>query len=51
MTRERLAKAAGISHGTLVDIETKRVTEPRFSTIPKLAEAPGVGPSRLVDQE
>ena len=39
MTQEQLAKAAGISHRTLVNIETKRVTEPHFSTILKLAEA------------
>jgi transcriptional regulator with XRE-family HTH domain len=51
MTQEQLAKAAGISHRTLVNIETKRVTEPHFSTILKLAEALGVEPSQLVDQE
>jgi DNA-binding XRE family transcriptional regulator len=51
MTQEQLAKAAGISHKTLVNIETKRVTEPHFSTILKLAEALGVEPSQLVDQE
>jgi transcriptional regulator with XRE-family HTH domain len=51
MTQEQLAKAASISHRTLVNIETKRVTEPHFSTILKLAEALGVEPSQLVDQE
>jgi transcriptional regulator with XRE-family HTH domain len=51
MTQEQLAKAAGISHRTLVNIETKRVTEPHFSTILKLAEALGVEPSQLVAQE
>jgi DNA-binding XRE family transcriptional regulator len=51
MTQEQLAKAAGISHRTLVNIETKRVTEPHFSTILKLAEALGVEPSQLVNQE
>jgi transcriptional regulator with XRE-family HTH domain len=51
MTQEQLAKAAGISHRTLVNIETKRVTEPHFSTILKLAEALGVEPSELVNQE
>ena len=51
MTQEQLAKAAGISHRTLVNIETKRVTEPHFSTILKLADALGVEPSQLVDQE
>ena len=50
MTQEQLAKAAGISHRTLVNIETKRVTEPHFSTILKLAEALGVEPSQLVEQ-
>jgi transcriptional regulator with XRE-family HTH domain len=51
MTQEQLAKAAGISHRTLVNIETKRVTEPHFSTILKVAEALGVEPSQLVNQE
>lgn len=51
MTQEQLAKAAGISHRTLVNIETKRVTEPHFSTILKLAQALGVEPSQLVNQE
>ena len=51
MTQEQLAKAAGISHRTLVNIETKRVTEPHFSTFLKPAEALDVEPSRLVDQE
>lgn len=51
MTQEQLAKAAGISHRTLVNIETNKVTEPHFSTILKLAEALDVEPSRLVDQE
>lgn len=51
MTQEQLAKVAGISHRTLVNIETHKVTEPHFSTILKLAEALGVEPSQLVDQE
>jgi transcriptional regulator with XRE-family HTH domain len=51
MTQEQLAKAAGISHRTLVNIETKRVTDPHFSTILKLAEALGVEPSQLANQE
>lgn len=50
MTQEQLANAAGISHRTLVNIETNKVTEPHFSTILKLAEALGVEPSQLVDQ-
>jgi DNA-binding XRE family transcriptional regulator len=51
MTQEQLAKAASISHRTLVNIETNRVTEPHFSTILKLAEALDVEPSQLVNQE
>ena len=51
MTQEQLAKAAGISHRTLVNVETNKVTEPHFSTILKLAEALGVEPSQLVSQE
>jgi transcriptional regulator with XRE-family HTH domain len=51
MTQEQLAKAAGISHRTLVNIETRKVTEPHFSTILKLASALEVEPSKLVDQD
>ncbi len=48
MRQEQLAKTAGISHRTLVNIETNKVTEPHFSTILKLAKALGVEPSELV---
>jgi transcriptional regulator with XRE-family HTH domain len=51
MTQEQLAKAAGISHRTLVNIERRKVTEPHFSTILKLANALEVEPSKLVDQD
>jgi transcriptional regulator with XRE-family HTH domain len=51
MTQEQLAKVAGISHRTLVNIETNKVTEPHFSTILKLADALEVEPSQLVNQE
>ena len=51
MTQEQLAKSAGISHRTLVNIETRKVTEPHFSTILKLANALEVEPSKLVDQD
>jgi DNA-binding XRE family transcriptional regulator len=50
MTQEQLAKAAGISQRTLVNIETDKV-EPHFSTILKLAEALGVDPIQLVDDQ
>ena len=50
MTQAQLAKAAGISQKTLVNIETNKV-EPHFSTILKLAEALGTDPSKLVDQD
>ena len=50
MTQAQLAKAAGISQRTLVNIETNKV-EPQFSTILKLAEALGTDPSKLVDQD
>ena len=50
MTQEQLARAAGISSRQLVRIESNEV-EPHFSTILKLAEALGVEPSELVDQE
>jgi DNA-binding XRE family transcriptional regulator len=50
MTQAQLAKAAGISQRTLVNVETNRV-EPHFSTILKLAKALDVSPSELVDQE
>jgi transcriptional regulator with XRE-family HTH domain len=51
MTQEQLAKVAGISHRTLVNIETNKVAEPHFSTILKLADALEVEPSQLVNQE
>ena len=50
MTQAQLAKAAGISQKTLVNIETNKV-EPHFSTILKLADALGIDPSKLVDQD
>ena len=50
MTQAQLAKAAGISQRTLVNIETNKV-EPHFSTILKLADALGIDPSNLVDQD
>jgi DNA-binding XRE family transcriptional regulator len=50
MTQAQLAKAAGISQRTLVNIETNKV-EPHFSTILKLADALGIDPSKLVDQD
>ncbi len=50
MTQAQLAKATGLSQRTLVNIETNRV-QPHFSTILKIAEALGVDPSELVDQE
>ena len=46
MTQAQLAKAAGLSQRTLVNIETNRV-QPHFSTIIRLAEALGVDPSEL----
>jgi DNA-binding XRE family transcriptional regulator len=50
MTQAQLAKTTGLSQRTLVNIETNRV-QPHFSTILKIAEALGVDPSELVDQE
>jgi len=50
MTQAQLAKAAGVSQRTLVNIETNKV-EPHFSTILKLADALGIDPSKLVDQD
>ena len=50
MTQKQLAQAAGISSRQLGRIEKNKV-EPRFSTILKLAEALGVEPSELIDQE
>ncbi len=50
MTQAQLAKTTGLSQRTLVNIETNRV-QPHFSTILKIAEAFGVDPSELVDEE
>lgn len=50
MTQAQLAKAAGLSQRTLVNIETNKV-HPHFSTILRLAEALSVDPSELASQE
>jgi len=50
MTQEQLAKSAGISQRTLVNIENNRV-EPHFSTVLKLAKALEVNPTELVNEE
>jgi transcriptional regulator with XRE-family HTH domain len=49
-TQERLAARAALSQKALSKIENNEV-EPRFSTILKIAEALGIEPSQLVDEE
>ena len=46
MTQQELADLAGLGVASVVRIENDR-TDPRFSTIKKLAEALGVDPKEL----
>jgi transcriptional regulator with XRE-family HTH domain len=48
MTQRQLAEAAGLSHRTIVGLETNR-TEPHPSTLGKLAEALNVDPRELLE--
>ena len=50
MTREELAELTGLHRDHIGRIERNEV-EPRIPTIRGLAEALGVDPSKLVDQE
>jgi transcriptional regulator with XRE-family HTH domain len=50
LTQRELAAAAGISHRAVVAIENGEVTEPRPSTIRKLAAALGLEPAELFRQ-
>ncbi len=47
MTQEELAKAAGVSPSTIVDIERGH-HEPQIRTLRKLSNALGVTPDKLV---
>lgn len=49
-TQERLASEATLSQKALSKIENNEV-DPRFSTILKIAEALGIEPSELVDEQ
>jgi transcriptional regulator with XRE-family HTH domain len=48
LTQGELADKAGVGITTIVRIETGEITEPRVSTLRKLAEALGVEPRDLL---
>jgi transcriptional regulator with XRE-family HTH domain len=49
LTQGELAEKAGVGINTIVRIETGGITEPRVSTLRKLAEALGVHPRELLE--
>jgi transcriptional regulator with XRE-family HTH domain len=49
LTQGQLAKEAGVGVTTIVRIETGEITEPRVSTLRKLADALGVHPRELLE--
>ncbi len=49
LTQGELAEKAGIGINTIVRIETGEITEPRVSTLRKLADALGIEPRDLLD--
>jgi transcriptional regulator with XRE-family HTH domain len=49
LTQGELAERAGVGINTIVRIETGEISEPRVSTLRKLADALGVKPRDLLD--
>jgi transcriptional regulator with XRE-family HTH domain len=49
LTQGELAEKAGVGINTVVRIETGEITEPRVSTLRKLAQALGVQPRDLLE--
>jgi transcriptional regulator with XRE-family HTH domain len=49
MTQTDLAEAAGVGITTIVRIERGQITEPRVSTLKKLAKPLGVDPRTLLE--
>ena len=47
LTQDQLAARSGIDQSTISDLETGRNTDPRLSTLTRLAEALGITPSEL----
>lgn len=47
LTQEQLAAESGIDQSTISDLETGRHTNPRLTTVQRLADALGIAPSRL----
>ena len=49
LTQGELAEKAGVGINTIVRIETGEITEPRVSTLRKLARALGIKPRELLE--
>ena len=49
LTQGELAEKAGVGINTIVRIETGEITEPRVSTLRKLARALGIQPRELLE--
>jgi transcriptional regulator with XRE-family HTH domain len=49
LTQTELAEKAGVGVATIARIETGEITEPRVSTLRKLADALGVTPADLLE--
>jgi transcriptional regulator with XRE-family HTH domain len=49
LTQEELADKAGVGIATIARIETGEITEPRVSTLRKLAQALGTKPRDLLE--
>ena len=47
LTQDQLAHRSGVDQSTISDLETGRITDPRLSTLTRLAEALGIAPSDL----
>lgn len=47
LTQDQLAELSGVDQSTISDLETGRNTDPRLSTLTRLAEALGITPSDL----
>ena len=50
LSQRDLAQKAGVSPTTIMHLETGESTDPRLSTVRKVAEALGVDPNSLVDR-
>ncbi len=51
ISQRDLAKLAGVSPTTIMQLETGQNSNPRLSTIRKIGEALGVDPNELVERD